>query len=82
MPFLDFGYWHTQPEYWISRSADAPKREDILFLTGYNNRLGNRGHYGLDKKCMNTTLGWYGVVLHEPMRWLRDHGATVPGVHD
>ena len=32
MPFLDFRYWHTQPEYWISRNADAPKREDILFL--------------------------------------------------
>ena len=49
MPFLDFGYWHTQPEYWISRNADAPKREDILLLTGYNNRLGNKGHDGLDK---------------------------------
>ncbi|KAK3169819.1 hypothetical protein OEA41_009203 [Lepraria neglecta] len=57
MPFLDFGYWHTQLEYWISRNADAPKREDILFLTGYNNRLGNRGHDGLDKKVHEHYFG-------------------------
>jgi predicted lipase len=57
LPFHAFGYWHTQPEYWIMRNPDAPERNDIMVVTGYNNRLGNRGHKSLNKKIHRVYFG-------------------------
>lgn len=47
LPPVHFHYWHTQPEYWISKNPDNPNPEDITVLTGFNNEHGDRDSHTL-----------------------------------
>ena len=47
LPPVHGHYWHTQPEYWISKDPDNPTPEDIIVLTGYNNKHGDRHSHSL-----------------------------------
>lgn len=47
LPPVHGHYWHTQPEYWISKHPDNPTPEDITVLTGYNNKHGDRDSHSL-----------------------------------
>ena len=47
LPPVHGHYWHTQPEYWISKNPDNPTPEDIIVLTGFNNEHGDRDSHSL-----------------------------------